>query len=162
MKQPDISGEVRTNLNTKNAIKCPIDQRTVELGLSLPSSTDHTMGSMRTIGIALKVDQDYRDKFSESTHTAWKHRKAMMARPLTCQRSRRMTGGLCELLEAVLHLIKEGQPGTDTIAPAEVCLTALFAFRHGFQFFPRLSLSIRYLHCCAFGRVSCLALGKSG
>ena len=35
MKPRDIRGEVRTNLNTKNAIKCPIDKRAVELGLSV-------------------------------------------------------------------------------------------------------------------------------
>ena len=83
MKQP--RDEVRTNLNTKNAIKCPIDQRTVELGLSSPLSTNYTTKSMRTIGIALEMDQDYRHGFSESKHTAWKCRKVMMAQTLACQ-----------------------------------------------------------------------------
>jgi hypothetical protein len=116
MKQPDIRREVRTNLNTKDAIKCPIDQRTVELGLSLPSSTNYTTKSMRTIGIALEMDQDYRDGFSESTHTTWKNRKVMMAQPLACQRPRKMTGCLGELVVAVLHLLIRGRKsGTDTI-----------------------------------------------
>ena len=69
MKQPDTRGGVRTNLNTKNAIKCPIEERSVELaGLSLPSSTNYTTKSMRTIGIALEMDQDYRNGFSEFGH----------------------------------------------------------------------------------------------
>jgi len=63
MKQPDIRDEMRTNLNTKNAIKCPIDQRTEELRLWLRSSTNHTTKSRRTIGIALEMDEDYEDGF---------------------------------------------------------------------------------------------------
>jgi len=62
---------------------------------------------MRTIGIALEMDQDYRDGFSESTHTTWKNRKVMMAQPLMCQRPRKMMGGQGELVGTVtvLHLL---------------------------------------------------------
>jgi hypothetical protein len=90
MKQSATRGKVRTNLNTKDAVKCPIDQRTVELGLSSPSSTDYTTKSMRTIGIALETDQGIIDSeiidVSESTHTAWRCRKVTMAQPLAYQR----------------------------------------------------------------------------
>jgi hypothetical protein len=63
---------------------------------------------MPTIGIALEMDQDYRDGISESTHTAWKNRKVMMAQTLACQRPRKMTGSLGELVVAILHLLIKG------------------------------------------------------
>jgi hypothetical protein len=68
---------------------------------------------MRTSGIALEIDQDYRDGFSESTHTAWKSRKVMMAQPLACQWPRKMTGGLGELVVALPHLSIKGKDGQD-------------------------------------------------
>jgi hypothetical protein len=68
-----------------------------------------------------------------------------------------MTGGLGELVVHCWHPYKkEGQSGTDTIAPAEsmfllVEVTALLVFRHDLYFFPS-SCHCQYLHCCVFGR----------
>lgn len=69
---------------------------------------------MRTSGMALDTGQGYRDRFSESTRTARKYRKASMAQPLGGQRPRKMTGGLGELGVAVpLHPYK----GNDSQGP---------------------------------------------
>jgi hypothetical protein len=44
---------MRTNLNTKNAIKRPVDKRTEELGLLLRSSISYASKTRRTSGAAL-------------------------------------------------------------------------------------------------------------